>query len=355
MILLRIALAVGINALALWVANAIWDSVSIHGFWAYFIGALVLGIANAVIKPILAILTLPLIIFTLGLFYLLINIAMVALAEWIAPNFSIDGFWTYVGVVVDRLARELGLLLGARRARGRPRPRPHGRVAPDVRARVARHPHRAVRAQGEKGSRPGGERAEYARRLRIDPVDEALLLVRDPQRPVGGDRAVRERATEREPGRRRGRSRRGRGRCRPPGSRGRERRRRTRTALARRPGRARSLPFVGSSRAISVAERPKPTQRRPPETCRPVGRGPIAMRRTTRSERGSTSTSFPASQAVTHTRPKAAATSNGTPPTRTLRTRPDARVDARERAGLVVHDPERAESVRDREEPRPEA
>ena len=100
MLLLRIAIAIGINALALWVANAIWDSVSIHGFWAYFIGALVLGIANAVIKPILAILTLPLIVLTLGLFYLLINIAMVALAEWIAPNFSIDGFWTYVGVVI---------------------------------------------------------------------------------------------------------------------------------------------------------------------------------------------------------------------------------------------------------------
>ena len=95
----RIAIAIGVNALALWVANAIWDSVSIHGFWAYFIGALVLGIANAVIKPILAILTLPLIIFTLGLFYLLINIAMVALAEWIAPSFSITGFWSYVGVV----------------------------------------------------------------------------------------------------------------------------------------------------------------------------------------------------------------------------------------------------------------
>ena len=99
MLLLRIAIAIGINALALWVANAIWNSVSIHGFWAYFIGALVLGIANAVIKPILAILTLPLIVLTLGLFYLLINIAMVLLAEWIAPNFSIDGFWTYVGVV----------------------------------------------------------------------------------------------------------------------------------------------------------------------------------------------------------------------------------------------------------------
>jgi putative membrane protein len=53
-----------------------------------------------VLKPILALLTLPLIILTLGLFLLVINIAMVALAEWIAPNFSIDGFWTYVGVVV---------------------------------------------------------------------------------------------------------------------------------------------------------------------------------------------------------------------------------------------------------------
>jgi putative membrane protein len=100
MLLLRIAVAIAVNALALWIANMLWDSVNIHGFWAYVIGAAVLGLANAVLKPILAILTLPLIILTLGLFMLVINIAMVALAEWIAPNFSIDGFWTYVGVVV---------------------------------------------------------------------------------------------------------------------------------------------------------------------------------------------------------------------------------------------------------------
>jgi putative membrane protein len=99
LLLARIILAIAINMLALWVANALWDSVDIHGFWAYFIGAVVLGIANAVIKPILAILTLPLIVLTLGIFYLFINILMVLLAEWIAPNFSIDGFWTYVGVV----------------------------------------------------------------------------------------------------------------------------------------------------------------------------------------------------------------------------------------------------------------
>jgi putative membrane protein len=96
----RLIIAWAINLLALWIANALWDSVSIHGWAAYLIGSAVLGIANAIVKPLLAVLTLPLIIVTLGLFYLLINIAMVALAEWIAPNFSIDGFWTYVGTVV---------------------------------------------------------------------------------------------------------------------------------------------------------------------------------------------------------------------------------------------------------------
>ena len=96
----RLAIAWGINLAALWAANAIWDGVQIHGWAAYLIGSAVLGIANAVLKPLLTILTLPLIIITLGFFYLLINIAMVALAEWIAPNFSINGFWTYLGTVL---------------------------------------------------------------------------------------------------------------------------------------------------------------------------------------------------------------------------------------------------------------
>jgi putative membrane protein len=98
--LVRLLIAWGINAAALWAADALWDGVRIHGWAAFLIGAAVLGIANAVLKPLLALLTLPLIIVTLGLFYLVINIAMVALAEWIAPRFSIDGFWTYVGTVV---------------------------------------------------------------------------------------------------------------------------------------------------------------------------------------------------------------------------------------------------------------
>ena len=96
----RLVVAWGINGAALWAANALWDGVQIHGWAAYLIGSAVLGITNTVIKPVLAVLTLPLIIITLGFFYLVINIAMVGLAEWIAPNFSVDGFWSYVGTIV---------------------------------------------------------------------------------------------------------------------------------------------------------------------------------------------------------------------------------------------------------------
>ena len=96
----RLAIAWAINLAALWAANALWDGVRIHGWAAYLIGSAVLGIANTVLKPLLTVLTLPLIILTLGFFYLVINIAMVALAEWVAPNFSIDGFWSYVGTLV---------------------------------------------------------------------------------------------------------------------------------------------------------------------------------------------------------------------------------------------------------------
>jgi putative membrane protein len=118
-LLIRLAVAWAINIGALWVADALWDGVQIHGTAAYLIGAAVLGIANTIIKPILALLTLPLILITLGFFYLLINIAMVALAEWIAPNFSIDGFWAYVGTVfvvwaVNWIADELFGRMGAR-------------------------------------------------------------------------------------------------------------------------------------------------------------------------------------------------------------------------------------------------
>ncbi|MGH3111126.1 MAG: phage holin family protein, partial [Gaiellaceae bacterium] len=99
---------------ALMVVDWLFDSVSIGRWGSLLVGALVLMIGNAIIKPILAILTLPLVILTFGLSYFAINVAMLALAEWIASDFSIDGFWTYVGatIVVWIVNLVVGALLG---------------------------------------------------------------------------------------------------------------------------------------------------------------------------------------------------------------------------------------------------
>jgi putative membrane protein len=121
-VLPRLAVALAINALALWIAHGLFSGVRIHGWAAYVIGALVLGFANAVLKPLLAILTLPLIVVTLGFFLLVINIAMVALAAWIAPDFSVHGFWTYVGVVVILWIVNWAVTTFLDRAVGRSRP-----------------------------------------------------------------------------------------------------------------------------------------------------------------------------------------------------------------------------------------
>ena len=88
------------NILALLVIDWLFDGVTIDGWWPLLLGAAVLAIGNAIVKPILTILTLPLIILTLGLALFAINVLMLALAEWIAPDFSIDGFWTYVGATI---------------------------------------------------------------------------------------------------------------------------------------------------------------------------------------------------------------------------------------------------------------
>jgi putative membrane protein len=90
----------GVNIVALLVIDSIFDAVEISRWGPILLGAAVLGIANAIVKPVLALLTLPLIVVTLGLSYFAINVAMLALAEWIAPDFSINGFWTYIGATI---------------------------------------------------------------------------------------------------------------------------------------------------------------------------------------------------------------------------------------------------------------
>jgi putative membrane protein len=88
------------NIISLAVADWIFDDMTIDGWWSLILGAAVLGIANTLVRPILALIALPFIVLTLGLALIAVNAAMLALAEWVAPDFSIDGFWTYVGATI---------------------------------------------------------------------------------------------------------------------------------------------------------------------------------------------------------------------------------------------------------------
>jgi putative membrane protein len=99
-LLVRFLILWGINVLALIVVDWMFSGVTIGRWGSLLLGAFVLTIGNTILKPILAILTLPLIIITFGLAYFALNVLMLALAEWIAPDFSIDGFWTYVGAAI---------------------------------------------------------------------------------------------------------------------------------------------------------------------------------------------------------------------------------------------------------------
>ena len=98
--LARLAVALVINAAGLWVAHQLFGGVHIRGLEAYVIAGVVLALANATIKPVLTAVTFPLVILTVGLFLLLINVAMVAITAAITPHFSVHGFWTYVGTVI---------------------------------------------------------------------------------------------------------------------------------------------------------------------------------------------------------------------------------------------------------------
>jgi putative membrane protein len=82
------------------VVDWLFGGVAVGRWGPLLLGAAVLAVANTFLKPILTILTLPLVIVTFGLAYFALSVAMLALAEWIAPDFSIDGFWTYVGATI---------------------------------------------------------------------------------------------------------------------------------------------------------------------------------------------------------------------------------------------------------------
>jgi putative membrane protein len=91
------------NAAALWVAAKLLDGVSVSGedTWiAFAVAGLVFSLVNMVVKPIVTLLAIPLIILTLGIAYLLVNVAMVFLTSAIVDDFHVDGFWAGVGAAL---------------------------------------------------------------------------------------------------------------------------------------------------------------------------------------------------------------------------------------------------------------
>jgi len=85
-----------ITGLGLWVAETIVPGVQIDGWGNLVVAALLLGIVNAVIRPIILILTLPLTVLTLGLFILVVNGISVALVAWLMPGFTLSGLWAAI-------------------------------------------------------------------------------------------------------------------------------------------------------------------------------------------------------------------------------------------------------------------
>jgi putative membrane protein len=85
-----------IAALGLWVASRFVTGLNIDTPTTLLLAGLLLGVVNAIVRPIAILLTLPMTIVTLGLFLLVINAAMLGLVALILPGVRIDGFWAAI-------------------------------------------------------------------------------------------------------------------------------------------------------------------------------------------------------------------------------------------------------------------
>ncbi len=122
-LLLTVLTAAGALAVAAWV----FDGISVGGdtrtdrLVTLLVVAVIFGAVNAVVRPVVALLSLPLYILTLGLFFVVVNALMLMLTSWLSDQvgvaFEVDGFWTAVfgGIVISLASAAIGLLLPERR------------------------------------------------------------------------------------------------------------------------------------------------------------------------------------------------------------------------------------------------
>ncbi len=95
-----------ITAAAVWVAAELVSGIHLEGWKSILLVALILGLLNAYLKPLLVIGTLPALVMTMGIFLIFINTALLALTAWISGkfdsiHFAIDGFWSaFFGAII---------------------------------------------------------------------------------------------------------------------------------------------------------------------------------------------------------------------------------------------------------------
>jgi putative membrane protein len=110
-----------INAVALWITPYFVSGISYQGSWAsLLLVALVFGVLNASLRPLLKLLTFPLLILTLGLFTFVINAFMLLITGWISDRlnlgFHVAGFWSafWGGLVISIVSLVMSLLVKSR-------------------------------------------------------------------------------------------------------------------------------------------------------------------------------------------------------------------------------------------------
>ena len=86
-----------LNGLAVLLTAYLLPGVSVTHYGYALLVALVLAIVNAIVKPVLVVLTIPITFVTFGLFLLVINALMILLVDWLIDGFTVDGFWWALG------------------------------------------------------------------------------------------------------------------------------------------------------------------------------------------------------------------------------------------------------------------
>ncbi len=111
-----------INAAALWVAVQLVDGIDHRGsWWSLLLVALVFGVLNASVRPVLKLLSLPILILSLGLFIFVINALMLLLTGWVSGllglDFYVSGFWSalFGGFIVSVVSLLLSVFTGAQK------------------------------------------------------------------------------------------------------------------------------------------------------------------------------------------------------------------------------------------------